>query len=208
MHEGEHLVITRVGVFRDAVQLESLRGAATALIQCSDEAAVELDLPELLFVHGEPVSRLLLWREMLRPRGVAINDAINGRAGPDGTFHRLCIEPAVRRPTGRTMRTAGRTKVADRYFRWVTDSSLIGCAQPRSSPALLARGLDDTVGRGDVGGYRFMSRAGRRAGRRRRRGRDGCTPSRRASDQQPQPTRRHLELSRRAARDPPVPPRC
>lgn len=51
VHEGEHLVIAGVGAFVNAVALERLRAAATALVKRSDEAVVAPKLLELLAVH-------------------------------------------------------------------------------------------------------------------------------------------------------------
>src|SRR5690606_8364107 len=49
--EVEHLLLVRVGVFPDPVQLQRLRRAAPALVQRRDESIAETNLLELLPVH-------------------------------------------------------------------------------------------------------------------------------------------------------------
>jgi hypothetical protein len=51
MHQVEHLVVVRPGVLLDAVQLQRLRGAATALVERSDEALSGPDLVQHVVVH-------------------------------------------------------------------------------------------------------------------------------------------------------------
>ena len=60
VHQREHLVVVRILVLVDAVQLEGLGSAAAALVQGGDEAPPELHLLELFVVHvTPPVDRAL-----------------------------------------------------------------------------------------------------------------------------------------------------
>ncbi len=47
----EHLLVARVGVLGDAVELQRLGGAAAALVERGDEAGAALRLLELVVVH-------------------------------------------------------------------------------------------------------------------------------------------------------------
>ena len=50
----EHLLVARVGVLGDAVELERLGRAAAALVQRCDEAGATLRLLELILIHVRP----------------------------------------------------------------------------------------------------------------------------------------------------------
>ena len=54
VHQREHLVVVRVLVLVDAVELEGFRGAPAALIQGGDEAFPDPYLLELFVVHFMP----------------------------------------------------------------------------------------------------------------------------------------------------------
>ena len=72
----EHLVVIRVGVLRDAVQAESLRRAATALVQGGDETVAGPHLLELLLVHESSGGLLLL--ASVRRRALWVRLAMEG----------------------------------------------------------------------------------------------------------------------------------
>src|SRR6478735_6510683 len=57
VHAVEHLVVAGVLALLDAVELERLRRAPTALVECGDEAGTALDGGEHVLVHGIPRDR-------------------------------------------------------------------------------------------------------------------------------------------------------
>jgi len=56
----EHLLLRAVGGFIKAIQLQSLGGAATALVEGCDESAPRTHLLELVLIHALHASRLKL----------------------------------------------------------------------------------------------------------------------------------------------------
>ena len=58
MNEVKHLIITRVFRLFDAVQLESLWGAATALVKCRNKTLATLNFGHHVVVHIRAPFRL------------------------------------------------------------------------------------------------------------------------------------------------------
>jgi hypothetical protein len=54
MDEVEHLLVAGVLALLDAVELESLGRASTALVECGDEALARAELFRHFLVHGGP----------------------------------------------------------------------------------------------------------------------------------------------------------